>query len=310
MGPLPATPSAPAARSSLLRPVLTAGAAFTLLSATGAPTAKTVTRLTDAGLSADQAAIALHAAPVIIAMVGLALGLIAVRGRGAVVKSAILAGVGGVIGFLTAFCLDLLVGVLPALERVTGPLREANGLDVAAWALAVLSLVYGVMTLVIARFGTPAMQAINFENVDPECLEVRKSDRSMFAQAGLGMLGQGVFVGALAVLNQLPPEATGAMRGGASVALMLGVIAFTASSWMIWRRMDELMRRMVVESYAWSGLLATAGLLLWAMLEALRIGPAVNAYAAIVVLLFAQTFTTMFIAAGFGTPAAVKGAMK
>ncbi|MDZ4776284.1 MAG: hypothetical protein SGJ23_05805, partial [Alphaproteobacteria bacterium] len=79
MGPLPATPSAPAARSSLLRPVLSAGAAFTLLSATGAPTAKTVTRLTDAGLSADQAAIALHAAPVIIAMVGLALGLIAVR---------------------------------------------------------------------------------------------------------------------------------------------------------------------------------------------------------------------------------------
>jgi hypothetical protein len=308
MGPLPVTPETPAGRTSLLRPVLTAGVGFALLSATGAPTAKTVKRLADAGVPAEQAAIILHVAPVLIAMAGLAIGLVAVRGRGAVFKSAVLAGAGGMIGFLTAFCLDLFVGVLPALESITGPLREANGLDVAAWALATLSLLYGIMTLAIARFGASAMQAINFENVDPDCLEVRKKDRGMFALSSIGLIGQGVFLGALAVLHQLAPDVSGALRGGTVVVLALGAIAFTMTSWLIWRSMDELMRRMVVESYAWSGLFATAGTLIWATLEALKIAPPVTAYAVIVLLLFVQTLTVMFIAAGFGTPAAAKGA--
>jgi len=308
MGPQPVTPAKPAARPSLLRPVLTTGAGFALLSVTGSPTAKTAKRLADAGVPSDQAAILLHVAPVLIAMVGLAIGLMAVRGRGPVFKSALLAGVGGVIGFLTAFCLDLFVGVLPALERITGPLRETNGVDIAAWSLATLSLLYGVLTLAIARFGTSAMQAINFENVDPECLEIRKKDRGTFALSSIGLIGQGVFLGALAVLHQLAPDASGALRGGAVVVLALGVIAFTMTSWMIWRSMDELMRRMVVESYAWSGLFATVGTLVWATLEALKYAPPVTAYAVIVLMLFVQTMTVMFIAAGFGTPAAAKGA--
>lgn len=307
MGPSPLIPQTPSKRTSVLRPVLTVGAAFAFLSATGAPTAKTVDRLVDAGVPAAQAGIVLHVAPVIIAMAGLAAGLVASRGRSAFVRTSTLAGVGAVIGFLTAICLDLFVGVLPALERLTGPLREANGIDIAAWALAVISLLYGVMTLAIAQFGKPALEAINFENADPECLEVRNSERGNYAMSSLGLIGQGVFLGALAVLHQLAPEAPGAMRGGAVVVLALGAIAFTVSSWILWRSMDELLRRMVVESYAWSGLIATAGTLVWATLEALKIAPPLTAYGVIVVLLFVQTITVMLVAAGFGSPAAAKG---
>lgn len=308
MGPLPLSSTPPAARPSLLRAALTVGGVFALLSATGAPTPKTLKRLVDAGASAEAATVALHVAPVLIAVIGLTAGLLLVRGRGGVMKSAVLAVVGGVIGFLTAFCLELFVGVLPLLEVVTGPLREATVVDVAAWSLATLSLVFGCMTLAIARFGAPAMQAINFEALDPECLEVRKADRSMFLQSGYGMIGQAVFVGALAVLHQLSPDASGALRGGASVVLALGLIAFTASSWLLWRRMDELMRRMVVESYAWTGLFATVGLMAWATIDALTGATAFSAYAGTVILLFLQTFVTMFIAAGFGAPGGRKEA--
>jgi hypothetical protein len=293
-------------RPSLLRAVLTTGAAVTVLSLTGAPTPKTLARLTDAGVAAETGVLLLHIAPIVLAMVGIAAGLLISRGRGALTRGVILAVAGGFIGFFMAFCIDLFIGVLPALEQVTGPLREATGLDVAAWSLAALTIIYGVMTIAVAQFGTPALEAINFENVDPECIEVRPRDRGMFARAAVGLIGQGVFVGALAVLHQLGPEAGGAMRGGAVVVLVLGVLAAVWSSWVIWKSMDELLRRTVIESYAWSGFLATVGGLVWAVLEALKITPPLSAYAVIVVLLFIQTMTAMLITAGFGSPAAVR----
>jgi hypothetical protein len=106
------------------------------------------------------------------------------------------------------------------------------------------------------------------------------------------------------VLHQMSPETGGAMRGGAVVALALGALAFTWSSWVIWREIDELLRRTVVEAYAWSGIFATVGCLVWAVLEALKVAPPLTAYAAIVLLIFVQTFATFFISAGFGSPAA------
>lgn len=296
--------SAPATgRKPLVRPTLTIGVAMALLSLTGAPTPKTLARLEGAGVPADQGAMLLHAAPVVIAMIGLGAGLLLGRGRGPLARSVILALAGAVIGFLMAVCLDLFVGFLPLMERITGPLREANKLDVATWCLAVLSIVYGLLTTSLAQFGTPAMEAINFEGADPECLEVRTRDRGTFARASVGLIGQGVFLGALAVLHQLAPDANGALRGGAVVTLTLGALAFAWSSWVIWKGMDELLRRTVVEAYAWSGLLATIGCLVWAVLEGLKMAPPLSAYATITALIFVQTMTSMFITAGFGSPA-------
>lgn len=306
MGPsASATPKKP-----LLQPMLLAGGAMALLSLTGTPTPKTLARLEGVGVPAELGGLLLHAAPVAIAMIGLGAGLLLGRGRSALVRSVILALIGGVVGFMMAFCLDLFVGFLPLMERFTGPLREANALDVATWCLAVLLIVYGLLTTSLARFGTPAMKAINFEGVDEECLEVRPRDRGAFAQASVGLIGQGVCLGALAVLHQLAPDASGALRGGTVVALALGQLAFVWSSWVIWKGMDELMRRTVVEAYAWSGLLATVGTLVWAVLEGLKVAPPLTAYATIVLLIFVQTMTSMFITAGFGSPAtARKGAL-
>jgi hypothetical protein len=291
-------------KRSLTRPVLTVGVAFAILSATGAPTPKTLARLEGAGLSPDLAAAALHVAPVFIAMAGLAGGLVLSRGRSPLARGVMLGLTGAVIGFLLAMCLDLFVGVLPAMEAVTGPMRDASGLDIAAWSLAAVSILYGAITLAISGFGKPAMEAINFEGVEAACLEVRGRDRGMFAWSSLGLVGQGVAIGALAVLHQIGPEAAGAVRGGAVVAITLGALAFAWSSWSIWTSMDELMRRMSVESYAWSGGVATVGGLVWAVLEALRLAPPLTAYGMLVGLIFVQTMTVFLIAAGFASPAA------
>jgi hypothetical protein len=299
------SPAAPSSKP-ILRPMLAAGAAMAVLSLTGAPTPKTLGRLEALGVPADQGALLLHAAPVLIAVTGLGAGLLLARGRGSLTRGLILAGAGGIIGFLTAFCLDLFVGALPLMERATGPLREATSLDVAAWCLAVLSMAYGLMTLAIAQFGTPAMRAINFEGVDDECLDVRPRDRGEFGLASAGILGQGVFIGAIAVLHQMDPAASGAMRGGAVVVLALGVLVSVWCSWKIWKRMDELMRRTVMDAYAWSGIVATVGGVIWAVLEGLKIAPPLSAYALIILLIFVQTMMAIFITAGFGSPAKVR----
>lgn len=291
-------PASPQHRKRSIWPMLTLGAGFALLSIAGAPNTKTLAQLTGAGVPADMATGLLHTAPILIALAGIALGVALAKGRGPYLRAAILALVGGVVGFLTARCLYLFTGALPLMEAVTGPLRTATPIDIFAWCLAVLSIVYGLMTAALASFGTPVMQAINFQGVDAEALEVRPRERGAFAQSAVGLIGQGLVVGALAILNQMAPDAGGALRGGATVAMVLGILAFIWSSWVIWRGMDELLRRTVVNAYAWTGGLLIPGALVWALLEALKIVPVMSAYGFIVIALFVQTFVTMFVSAG------------
>jgi hypothetical protein len=286
--------------------MLSAGAAMGVLSLTGAPTPKTAARLDAAGLSPDLAAALLHAAPVLIGMLGLGAGILLSRGRGPLTRGAILAGAGGVIGFITAFCLDLFVALPALVERATGPLREATIVDVAAWSLAVFSMIFGLMTLAVAQLGTPAMRAINFEGLDEEALEVRQRDRGVFRLSAMGIMGQGVFMGALAVLHQMEPTASGMARGVAVVVLALGVLAFAWSSWRIWAGMDELMRRTVMDAYAWSGIVVTVAGVVWAVLEALRITPPLSAYAMIILLIAVQTFASVFMSTAFASPAVAR----
>lgn len=54
-------------RPSLLRAVLTTGAAVAILSLTGAPTPKALARLGDAGVAREAGTLLLHIAPVLIA---------------------------------------------------------------------------------------------------------------------------------------------------------------------------------------------------------------------------------------------------
>jgi hypothetical protein len=296
-----ATPTKP-----VLRPMLAAGVAMSVLSLTGAPTPKTVARLEAAGLGPDLAGPLLHVVPVLAGMLCIGAGGLLARGRGPLARGAILAGAGGILGFLSAFCLDLLVAVPALMERLTGPLRDATALDVAAWSLAALSMAFGLMTLAVAQFGTPAMRAINFEGLDEEALEVRQRDRGVYRLSALGIIGQGVFMGALAVLHQMEPTATGAARGIAVVTLALGVLAFAWSSWRIWAGMDELMRRTVMDAYAWSGIVVTVAGVVWAVLEALRITPPLSAYAMIILLIAVQTFASVFMSTAFASPAVAR----
>ncbi len=296
----------PSKRPWRIAPVMTIALSAGFLSVTGAPFSKMVARLTAAGVPAPWIAPLLHAAPIVIAV----LGYIAMRaladGHGPRTRAAIYALGGGVIGFPIAFCLDLFVGVTPALERLTGPLHESGKLDIAAWAITGLSLFYAAAMAAIAGFGTPAVRVLAAEKTDTDCIDVRARDRSTYATSAVGLLGQGAFVGALAVAHQSSADVT-VVRIGVALTVIIGAGAFAWSSWVLWRQFDEMLRRTVVEAYAWSGLLATVGCLAWALLESLALVPALTAYGAIVTLVALQTFVTLAISSNLTmTPARPK----
>lgn len=275
------------------------GGLAALFSATGAPVAGTLQALAAAGLSPELGALALHAAPVALAALALPAMQALARGRSLGVRAAIYACGGALVGGFTAACLDLFVGFLPAVQRLTGPLSEAGVVDVLAWGLAALSLVIGAFMAAFAIFGAPAVRAISLEPPDPESTDVRGAERSQFGASAVGLIGQGVFVGALALVHQ--GEVAGfAVRLGVAGAVVIGALAFVWSSWALWREFDELQRKAVVEAYAWSGLLAWLGILVWAILESLGIWPPMTAYAAIVALCTLQTVAAMSVSAGKG----------
>jgi hypothetical protein len=265
-----------------------------LLSVTGAPYPKTVTRLEAWGVPADAAVPVLHVAPILFSVGGYFVMRALVAGHGPRTRATIYALCGGVIGFFMAFCLDLFVGVMPALETLTGPLRETGKLDIAAWSMTGLSVFMAAMMGAIATMGSPAARAMAIEQTDAECLEVRDRDRATYAISAAGLLGQGLFVGALAVAHQIDTNA-GLVRIGVAIAVAAGALVFAWSSWVLWRKFDEMLRRTVIEAYAWSGLLATIGCLAWAVLESFAVVPAMSAYAAIVAFVALQTFVSLGI---------------
>ena len=147
----------------------------------------------------------------------------------------------------------------------------------------------------VALFGTPAARAIALDlETDPECMEVRARDRTKFGVSAVGLLGQGVFTGALAVANQL--DASASMTGTSVLtAVAIGAGAAVWSSWVLWCGFDEMLRRTVIEAYAWSGMTATIACLAWAVLESLDLAPVLSAYGAIVALVILQTVAAVLI---------------
>jgi hypothetical protein len=266
------------------------------LSATGAPTPKTVALLERSGVGPDLAGPLLHVAPLVIAVAAWFLMRVLAHGRGATGRALIYAGVGGAVGFALAFCLDLFVGVLSAIERITGPLRESGKLDLIAWTVAGVSFFWAALMALAAMFGAPALRAMTSEQADPECFDVRGRERRHFAVSAIGMAGQGLFVGALAVAHQLD-TASAVVRLGVAGAVALGAFAFAWSSWTLWRDFDELQRRAVVEAYAWSGFIASIGCLAWATLESLALAPPLTAFGAVVALVILQTVATFVVTA-------------
>lgn len=269
--------------------------AATIVSATGAPAAKTVAHLVRLGVPEAATGPILYVAPVVVAVLGLLVMRMLAKGRGPMTRLAIYTFSGGVIGFVTALCLDLFVGIIPALERLTGPLSEPSNLDLAAWVTAAVSLFMAAITALVALFGTPAARAMALDlEADPEWMEVRARDRAKYALSAVGLLGQGVFVGALAVANQVDTSAN-MTRIAIASAVALGTGAGVWSSWVLWRGFDEMLRRTVIEAYAWSGVIATVVCSAWAVLEIFNLAPVLSAYGAIVALVFLQTVASLVI---------------
>jgi predicted secreted protein len=269
--------------------------AATVVSATGVPAAKMVTRLVRLGVPEAMVGPVLYVAPVGVAVLGLLVMRMLAKGRGPMTRLAIYTLSGGVIGFITGLCLDLFVGFFPALERLTGPLSELSNLDIAAWATAAVSLYMAAITALVALFGTPAARAMALDlEAEPEWMEVRARDRAKYAVSTVGLLGQGVFVGALAVANQVDARAS-MTQIAAVITVALAAGASMWSSWALWRSFDEMLRRTVIEAYAWSGVIATVVCSIWAVLESLNLAPVLSAYGAIVTLVCLQTMASLVI---------------
>jgi hypothetical protein len=290
-------PSPPSKPSSSLAGLVTIAIIATVVSATGAPAAKEIAYLVYLGVPTAAAGPTLHVVPVVAAVLGLLVMRMLAKGRGLIARTAIYALSGAVIGFVAGVCLDLFVGVIPALEWLTGPLSEPSNLDVVAWTTAALSLLLAAYMGLVALFGTPvvrAMATMDVEERDPESMEVRVRDRAKLAVGTVGLLGQGMFIGALAVANQVDASAS-MTRIAVAITVALGAGAATWSSWALWRLFDEMLRRAVLEAYAWSGMIGTVVCLAWAVLESLNLAPALSAYGAIVALVVLQTVASLVI---------------
>jgi hypothetical protein len=275
-----------------------------LLSASGAPVAKSAAWLEGLGAPATATGAILHLAPVLAApLVWAGMRFVSKR-RGALTRGLLYGLLGGVYGFGLAFCLDLFVGVIPAIERLTGPLEEAGGVDIAAWSLTAFSLAMGLMMLLFATLGTPAVRAVAMPDTDPECMEVRARDKGVYALSALGLVGQGVFVGALTVANQMDVGAL-PVRIGVAGATLLGALAFCWSSWALWRGFDEMQRRATVEAYAWSGFIAWFACIAWAVMESLALAEPMSAFTATISLVALQTVAALAVATRMGGGAPV-----
>lgn len=290
-------------RSSAGAMLVSGTGAMAVLSATGTPTADTVQTLVNAGLPQAAAGPLLHLAPIAATAI-LILAMRAVGPKvGPMTRLFVYAGGGGLIGFFTAFCLDLFAAIPPVIASLAGPMREANSIDIAARATVAFSIAMALMTASVAAFGTPAVRAMQITDADPECASVAGQDRSQNALSSIGLFGQGLFVAALAVANQAEVQ-TPALQTGAAIAAILGAALFGWSSLALWRSFDEMLRRVVMEAYAWTGLLASVACLAWAVLESLHIVAPMTGYGAMVTLVALQTFVTMIVSGAFTLPAA------
>lgn len=287
------TANASASAPSSYRGVVTLGALAALVAATGTPDQETLDQLVGWGVPDMAARAGMYVAPVAAIVAAVMLGRIIARGRSTGVRWVIYALFGAVAGFFLGLCLDLFAGVPGLVERVSGPLSEPSALDVMLWVVAGFGAVMGAMLMVISLFGRPAMAALQVEETDPECLDVRRAERAVFGWSALGMVTLGVACAGLAVARQ-----AGADERMAPIAIaFVGGLASAIASYVLWRGFDELQRRQVVNGYAVSAVIVTLGAFVWAGLETMGAAPALDATGVFLALIFIQIVTTMYVAA-------------
>lgn len=277
-----------------------------LVVATGAPDVETLTMLVGWGVPSAIARAGLYVAPVLGIVVAMLIGRAIGKGRSMGVRWALYAALGGFAGFFMGFCLDLLVAVPDMIAMLSGPLAEPEFIEIILWSIGALCIALGVMVGGIGLFGQPAVNALQVEEMDPELIEVRKSERGVFRLSGLGLVASGLTCCALAVARQAAePERLGPV----AVAFAAGVVAIVLN-YVLWRGFDEMQHRHVVDGFATSAVVVTFGVFVWAGLEALGLVPSVDAAGIYVALTFVQLVATSVVTSsvmgqmsGIGKPA-------
>ena len=274
--------------------VLTIGIGAALLSATGQPTPKMLARLAEWGVPDLAARIAIHALPDVLIVSAVLLGQALGKGRTKMTRWIIYALLGGVAGFFTGYGMDLLVGVPVVIEALNGPLAEPSVADIGLWTLGAISIATGLMVAAVAAFGPPAAYAINLEpDCDPEAMDIRKAERGIYGLSSAGIVTMGIASIALAIAQQ---SGDGATLGPSISALVAGAASIFVSI-MLWNLMDELQRRQVVNAYAVSAVVFTAGAFVWSVAEVQGLVPAFGTAASFVTISFVQMVAASIITA-------------
>jgi hypothetical protein len=277
-----------------------------LLVATGTPDVETLERLTNVGVPDLIARAGMYVLPVAGMVLALILGQVLGKGRSLSVRWGLYAVLGGFAGFFLGLCLNLFAGVPDLIALVSGPLAEPGIVEIVLWSVGAMCLALGLMVGLIGLFGRPAVTAFQIEETDPECVDVRSSERGVFALSGFGMLTLGVACCALAVARQ----------AGEAERLLPVLVAFISGllsvwpNYALWRRFDEMQRRHVVDGYAVSAIVVTLGGFVWAGLQALGQAPPIDAAGVFVTLIFVQLVATSWVTSSvmgtttlFGKPA-------
>jgi hypothetical protein len=274
------------------------GAAFALISAVSLPTEGAVERLAPLGLTGGLAVFLVHAIPVIVGVVAVAIPMV-VTVRARWIRLLYLAFCGGIAGYCLGYFLDAFAGLQPVLFGWAGPLREATGLDIIGWMMVALSLFYALLSQVIASFGSPALKAMSVDETDPACLEVRRNDRRTFARAAVGMVGQGLLLIGVVIANQAISPTPQALWIIGGIAL-LGLAFSLWSALRLWFGFDEMMRRVVMNAYAWSAILLTPLLFGWSLLEGLGLVPPLESYGVVMLVVAVQTIASFVLSFSMG----------
>jgi len=288
------------------RGVLTLGIVGALVVATGAPDVETLASITGWGVPEPIARAGMYVAPVLAIVVAMLIGRALGKGRPMGVRWLLYALLGGFAGFFMGLCLDLFVGVPNIIAMLSGPLAEPGEIEMILWSLGALCIALGLMVGLIGLVGQPAVSALQVEDADPECVEVRKSERGVFTLSGIGMATLGIACAALAVSRQV---AESERFGPVIVAFVAGLLSVVAS-YVLWRGFDEMQRRHVVDGYAASAIVVTLGAFAWAGLQTLGLAPPIDAAGVFVSLIFVQLIATSLVTSSvmgqmsmFGKPA-------
>lgn len=235
-----------------------------LLVATGRPTTEALQWLAGLGASKDVAPLLAHLAPALVLVLLMALAHVLTRKAPLLLRWVAYMGLGALAGFTLGFFLEVFVGAGALITAALGPLNEPGLIETGLWVLAAACLTLAATTGFVAALGSVGAAAIQVEPAAPEDLDVRGRERGMMGWSAAGMASLGVACGALALARQAEID----LRAGAIVVACLGYFISSLISLILWRGLDELQRRMVIDSYAVSGLIVTLGAFAWAAASA------------------------------------------